>query len=105
MARKTGFYNRVYDLVAAIPRGKVMTYGQIARFLGGYYSGRVVGFAMRRAPEGRGLPCHRVINRLGEMAPGDIFGGEDKQRVRLKREGVRFLPDGRVDLDKSLWNP
>jgi methylated-DNA-protein-cysteine methyltransferase-like protein len=92
-------------VVKSIPRGKVTTYGRIAGFLGGYYSGRVVGFAMRRAPEGEGLPCHRVINRLGEMAPGDAFGGAAAQRRLLEKEGVRFKPDGRVDFDRSLWDP
>lgn len=99
---KQGFFAMVHDLVATIPPGKVMTYGQIARRLGGFYSGRTVGFAMRAAPGERGLPCHRVVNRLGEMAPGLIFGGADVQRKRLRREGVKFLPDGRIDLGKSL---
>lgn len=79
-----------------------MTYGQIARRLGGFYSGRVVGFAMRAAPSGRGLPCHRVVNRLGDMAPGHCFGGAVRQRRLLEEEGVRFRPDGRVDLERSL---
>lgn len=100
--KKGNFFTLVYDLVETIPAGKVMTYGQIAKRLGGFYSGRTVGFAMRAAPEKRNLPCHRVVNRLGEMAPGLIFGGAGVQRKRLKKEGVKFLPDGRIDLKKSL---
>ncbi|MCC8189505.1 MAG: MGMT family protein [Planctomycetes bacterium] len=92
-------------MVATIPPGKVMTYGQIASVLGGFHSGRTVGFAMRAAPAERGLPCHRVVNRNGEMAPGWCFGGADRQRDILRREGVAFRPDGRVDLERSRFEP
>lgn len=98
---ETGFFEQVYDLVALIPPGKVMTYGRIGVCLGGFHSGRTVGFAMRAAPAGRGLPCHRVVNKRGEMAPGLVFGGADNQRRLLAGEGVRFLPDGRVDMAAS----
>ncbi len=98
----TGFFQRVYALVAAVPKGKVMTYGQIAEWLGGYHSGRTVGFAMRAAPSERNLPCHRVVNKRGEMSPGHVFGGAERQRGMLKKEGVPFLPDGRIDMGKAL---
>jgi O-6-methylguanine DNA methyltransferase len=91
----------VYDVVATIPRGKVMTYGQIASVLGGFYSGRTVGFAMRAAPRERNLPCHRVVNKQGEMAPGYCFGGAENQRRMLRKEGVVFKPDGRIDMARS----
>lgn len=101
-AKKSGgFFQMVYDLVATIPRGKVMTYGQIARRLGGFYSGRTVGFAMRAAPAERNLPCHRVVNKKGEMAPGYAFGGADRQRALLRKEGVKFTRDGAIDMFKS----
>lgn len=96
-----GFFQRVYDVVETIPRGKVMTYGQIASLLGGFYSGRTVGFAMRAAPGERNLPCHRVVNKKGEMAPGYCFGGAENQRRLLAKEGVRFQPDGRIDMERS----
>ncbi len=101
MTAKNGFFQRVYDLVATIPRGKVMTYGQIARMLGGLYSGCTVGFAMRAAPGERNLPCHRVVNKQGEMAPGYCFGGADNQRRMLRKEGVKFRPDGNIDMERS----
>ena len=94
-------FARIYAVVARIPRGRVMTYGQVASHAGRIGSGRVVGFAMRAAPAALNLPCHRVVNRLGEMAPGFCFGGAEKQRRRLRREGVCFLPDGRIDLARS----
>ncbi len=104
MSRKN-FFEQVYALVATIPAGKIMTYGQIARLLGGVYSAQLVGFAMSSAPEEADLPCHRVVNRLGEMAPGFIFGGEEQQRRLLLSEGAPFLPDGRVDVNLARFEP
>lgn len=97
------FCESVYNLVACIPAGKVMTYGQIALVLGRPRAARIVGGAMSRAPDGRNLPCHRVLNRLGELSPPEVFG-EGVQRQRLCGEGVQFLESGRVDLSRCLWN-
>ncbi len=102
---KGQFFDRVYALVAIIPPGKVMTYGQIAMHLGGVCSPKIVGFAMSCAPAARQLPCHRVVNKAGEMAGGDIFGGADRQRRLLAAEGVTFRPDGRIDMAASLFYP
>ncbi|MCL1940246.1 MAG: MGMT family protein [Desulfovibrionaceae bacterium] len=99
------FFSRVHALVASIPPGKVMTYGQIAEALDNVCSARYVGYAMHAAPEDMNLPCHRVINRLGEMAPGTIFGGAAEQARRLRAEGVVFKPNGRVDLVVSRYQP
>lgn len=103
--RTLSFFDRVYRLVACIPPGSVMTYGQIADLLGGVYSARVVGFAMRAAPAAARLPCHRVVNRLGEMAGGHVFGGTDRQRRMLEEEGVPFGKDGRIDLAACRYIP
>ena len=100
---KTNFFTRIYALVDTIPKGKVMTYGQIATVLESRFSAKVVGFAMSAAPTERNLPCHRVVNRKGEMSPGLIFGGAATQRERLRAEGVEFLQDGRINLTASLW--
>ncbi len=100
---RSGFFQQVYRLVSTIPEGKVMTYGQIARMLGGRYSARLVGFAMSSCPVH--LPAHRVINRKGEMAGGLIFGGAEAQRALLVAEGVPFLMDGRVDLARARHTP
>lgn len=97
-----GIYSVIYGIVARIPAGKVMTYGQIALICGRPGAARTVGYAMSTAPAG--LPCHRVVNRRGDMAPGDIFCGESAQREALQGEGVSFLDDGRVDLSTSLWS-
>jgi methylated-DNA-protein-cysteine methyltransferase-like protein len=93
----------VYAIVAKIPRGKVATYGQIAALLGNPLAARQVGYAMYHAPDDAHLPCHRVVNRKGEMAPDSIFGGKSVQRTLLESEGVVFKDNGCIDMKKSLW--
>ena len=99
------FYADVYEIVARIPAGKVATYGQIASMLGNPLAARQVGYAMSAAPEDSEIPCHRVVNRKGEMLSGIAFGGAAAQRKRLEAEGVCFRPDGCVDFARSLWRP
>jgi len=96
-------YALIYKLVAAIPRGKVATYGQIALWLG-TRSARTVAWALRAAPPGLRLPCHRVVNKKGHLSPAHVFGGKDRQRKLLENEGVTFLLDGRIDLSHCLWS-
>ena len=80
-----------------------MTYGQIGMLLGSPHYARRVGQAMCNAPEYLDLPCHRVVNSKGELAPAHVFGGAEHQRKMLLEEGVFFKPNGCVDLKKSLW--
>ena len=96
------FYSQVYEIVAKIPAGSVATYGQVALMAGKPYGARQVGYAMNAAPADRALPCHRVVNKRGELAPDHIFGGV--QRIMLETEGITFLPDGKIDLEKHLWD-
>ncbi len=97
------FSESVYDIVAQIPAGCVLTYGQIAAMLGNPRAARQVSFALARAPLDRDLPCHRVVNRLGTLAPDHVFGGQDLQQRRLESEGVRFDGQGRIVLKDHLW--
>lgn len=97
------FFARVYDIVAQIPPGYVLTYGQIAAMAGNPRAARIVGYAMNSAPSDRGLPCHRVVNRAGSMAPGFVFGGQDCQRRQLESEGVTFNDNGLINMKKHLW--
>lgn len=101
--KQSNFFDKVYDIVEKIPKGKVATYGQIALIAGSPYSARIVGYAMHGAPPHRNLPCHRVVNLEGRMAPGNIFGGEYVQREMLKKEGVAFLKNGCIDMENHLW--
>lgn len=96
------FFNRVYQVVAQIPRGKVVTYSQIASLIGEPRSARVVGWAMHSAPRELNLPCHRVVNKEGGMSPSYIFG-PGLQRKLLEDEGVTFKANGCINMDKHLW--
>ncbi len=100
---KLNVYKEIYEIVAEIPEGQVATYGQIAWMIGRPRAARVVGCAMKRAPRQLNLPCHRVVNRSGEMAPPHVFGGEDVQRSLLEDEGVVFLENGCIDMEKCQW--
>ena len=98
---QSGFYQADYEIVAQIPAGKVVSYGQIARLTGRPRYARGVGYAMRAAPEG--LPCHRVVFQDGSLCYGECFGGTCIHRAMLEGENVPFLPDGRVDMEKARW--
>ena len=98
------FFERTYELVRQIPKGRVASYGQIARMLGEPRKARFVGFAMHSSPGvAGGVPCHRVVFKDGKLAPGFAFGGPDAQRLLLEGEGITFLPDGRVDMAACAW--
>jgi len=100
------FPERVYAIVLAVPAGRVITYGAIAAVLGDPRKARQVGWAMAATPERQpSIPAHRVITARGELAAGAHFGGYYAWRARLEAEGVHFLENGRVDLDRDLWLP
>lgn len=92
------FLQDVYSVVAAIPTGCVVTYGQIAYLVGRPQCSRMVGQAMHNVPEDLHLPCHRVVNSQGRLVPGWT-----EQRALLENEGVRFRANGFVDMKKSQW--
>src|SRR5204863_9499500 len=98
------YRERVYQIVRRIPKGRVMTYGQIAYLLGEGYTPRTVGFVMHGADE-RNTPWHRVINSQGKCSTGRIVLPADKQQRMLEREGVRFDYAVRCDLEKFSWKP
>lgn len=97
-------FERIYEIVRQIPKGKVATYGQIALLAGNPRWSRVVGYALHVNPEPGTIPCHRVVNRLGEPSSAFAFGGVNRQVELLQSEGVAFH-DGRVDLQRYLWRP
>lgn len=98
-------FERIYEVVRCIPRGKVATYGQIAMLAGNPHWSQVVGYALHVNPDPVGIPCYRVVNRFGEVSRAFAFGGDNEQRCLLEADGVAFLPDGRVDLRRFLWQP
>ena len=100
MERST--FELIYDIVRQIPKGTVATYGQVAALAGNRRWSRVVGYALHVNPDPEHIPCHRVVNRLGEVSKAFAFGGENRQMDLLIQEGVGFQ-DGRVDLQKYGW--
>ena len=91
-------FERIYEEVCRIPKGKVSTYGTIARLCGNPRLARVVGYALHVNPLPGVIPCHRVVNRFGEVCKGFAFGGEDVQRDMLEKEGIKFDKDGKINL-------
>lgn len=96
-------YELIYDVVKQIPKGKVATYGQVAALAGNRRWSRVAGYALHVNPDPENIPCHRVVNRHGEVSKAFVFGGENRQIALLESEGVE-LEGNRVDLEKYRWN-
>ena len=93
--------NKIYILVSQIPKGKVMTYGQIARIVG--CGPRFVGYVMHHNHDPKNIPCHRVVNSQGKVAKTFAFGGEDEQQKRLEKERISFI-NGKLSLKEVLWD-
>lgn len=93
-------FERIYEVVKSIPKGKVATYGQVALLAGNPRWSRVVGYALHNNPAPGIIPCHRVVNREGRVAAAFVFGGENAQKALLENEGIVFEKDGRIDLKK-----
>ena len=98
-------YDWIYAVVRRIPRGRVSTYGQIADLAGIPRQPRRVGYALSALKENSNVPWHRVINAKGEISARSGSGNESVQRRLLENEGVRFSPEGRVDLSRFRWQP
>jgi methylated-DNA-protein-cysteine methyltransferase-like protein len=102
---RASFPQQVYAIVASVPYGRVITYGAIAHLLGNPRKAREVGWAMAVAPDrDPPIPAHRVINARGELS-GSASGGIEVRRAQLEAEGVQFMADGRIDLERYLWLP
>ena len=105
MNGKTKFMNtfeKIYEIVKQIPKGKVATYGQIARLTGNPHLSQVVGYALHVNPDTKNIPCYRVVNRFGEVSKAFAFGGENAQIALLEEDGIE-VTEGKVNLNKYLW--
>jgi methylated-DNA-protein-cysteine methyltransferase related protein len=98
------FTKAVYQLVKSIPRGRVMTYGQVAVLLGHPRAAQQVGWVLHWADYDK-VPYQRVVNRFGSLADGYTRGGREAHRVDLETEGIEVRDDMTIDLNKYLWNP
>jgi len=104
MDDKSDFFEKVYFLVSKIPKGKVTTYGSIAQSAGIRSSARMVGWALNAAAYRIDLPCHRVVNRNGELTGKNYFATPTLMREMLEAEGIEFKGEA-VNLELHLWLP
>ena len=96
------FKERVYKVLRQVPKGKVVTYGQLARLAGNRKAARAVGVLMRINDDVPHTPCHRVVASDGSLTGYSGKGGINSKRKMLIIEGVSFKKD-RVDLSASIW--
>lgn len=97
------FKLRVYDLVGQIPKGKVMTYGQVAAMCGAAWAAWEVGQIAHTGPTG--LPWQRVVNKQGGLANGWPGGGKAAHKASLEADGVEVSEDYKVDVVSLQWRP
>ena len=96
-------FEKIYEVVKQIPKGKVATYGQIAAYAGNPHWSQVVGYALHSNPEPDNIPCFRVVNRFGELSSAFAFGGMNVQQQLLEAEGIE-VSEGKVDLSVYQWD-
>ena len=97
-----GLSQKVYDYLTTIPSGKVVTYKQVAEYLGNKGLARVVGNILHKNPDGDKYPCYKVLNSNGELAESFVFGGKNIQKRRLEKEGIK-VENNKVDLSIYQW--
>lgn len=94
---------KVYEYLQTIPKGKVVTYKQVAESIGNKGLARVVGNILHKNPDGDKYPCYKVLNSKGELAEAFVFGGKEKQKLKLEKEGIK-VENNKVDLKIYKWN-
>ena len=100
---KSNSFTRIYQAVMSVPEGYVATYGQIARLAGNSNWSRIVGYALHVNPDPDKIKCHRIVFKDGSLTDSFAFGGKQEQRRLLELEGVSFLENGKVDMEKCLF--
>ncbi len=90
---------KVYEYLTRIPKGKVVTYGMIAEYLGDKSLARAVGNILHQNPDGERYPCYKVVSSRGSLSEQYAFGGIAKQKYLLERDGIKTV-NNRVDLKK-----
>ena len=93
---------QVYEILRQIPKGKVMTYSQLAEKLGNKFYARTVGNILHVNPDGDLNPCYKVVNSKGKLSFNYVFGGIEAQKRKLENEGIEVI-DYKVDLKKYKW--
>ena len=98
------FQNKIYQLAKQIPKGKVATYGQLAKLAGNPKAARAVGLFMRTNHDPINIPCYKVVAANGKLTGYSAGKGIKTKKQKLLQDGVTFTGE-KVDLKKSLWNP
>ena len=99
------FFEDVWEVVRLIPRGRVTSYGAIARYLGTAKSSRMVGYAMNAAHALPDVPAHRVVNRAGVLTGKQHFSTLTRMQELLEQEGVKVREDQIIHFEKHFWEP
>lgn len=94
---------KVFEFLLTIPKGKVVTYGQIAEYLGNKKAARAVGNILHHNPDENKYPCYKVVDGKGNLSKNFAFGGSDKQKEKLEAEGIE-VKNNKVDLNTYKWH-
>lgn len=105
MPEQRNYFEEVYEVVRLVPKGRVTTYGAIARYLSLRAGARMVGWAMNGSHNYPNVPAHRVVNSAGVLSGKHFFGGPTIMQQLLEDEGVAVVDDRVVDFEKRLWDP
>ncbi|MBN2349448.1 MAG: MGMT family protein [Bacteroidales bacterium] len=106
MLNDDNFFEKVYKVTCLVPRGRVTTYGAIARYIGSPQASRMVGWALNQSHNAaRFIPAHRVINRNGLLTGKHHFRHEKMMQELLENEGVKIIEDLVVDFKILFWDP
>ncbi len=102
---QTSFFEKVYEVAKRIPKGRVTSYGAIARFLGAARSARMVGWAMNASHNRADIPAHRVVNRKGLLTGKHHFEGINLMQKLLEAEGIEVIDNQIQNFEKLFWDP
>jgi methylated-DNA-protein-cysteine methyltransferase-like protein len=103
--RTYNFFEDVFEVVKLIPKGRVTSYGAIAKYLGTKMSARMVGWAMNAAHGDKKVPAHRVVNRIGLLTGKHHFTPPSSMEAQLKKEGIKVVKDKIQDFPNCFWDP
>jgi len=103
--KQSTFFHDVYEVVKLIPKGRVTSYGAIAKYLGTAKSSRMVGYAMNAAHALPGVPAQRVVNRNGMLTGKFHFGTPTRMQELLAQDGVAVMNDEVVKFKEVFWDP
>ena len=101
----SSFFEDVWEVVKLIPKGRVTSYGAIAKYLGSGNSARIVGWAMNAATTQKNVPAHRVVNRNGILSGKIHFNPPEKMELLLKKEGIVVQNDKILNFEDVFWDP